>query len=138
MFRAPLGHFGQILLLMLHKLALVAHIWREEASQTSWVGPKSGGTSLPCPSFPTLNTVLNQSSSIARDGQGWCCAGFRKNSVAAPQGPPSKFCHLAPGHSSVHMLGSPRALFPMGMRHQSELITNASTSCLFWAMNNSL
>lgn len=69
-------------------------LWPTSGGKTSWVGPKSGGTSLPCPSFPTLNTVLNQSSSIARDGRGWCCAGFIKNSVAAPQGPPQQVLPL--------------------------------------------
>jgi len=41
---------------------------------------------LICPSFPALNAALRQCSSLARDGEGWCCAGFGKSPTAAPGG----------------------------------------------------
>lgn len=95
-------------------------------------------TRLCCPTFSTLDTALSQSSSLTGDGEGWCCAGFGKNSMAAPQGLLIKPCCVAPRHcASLHMHRSLRAL-PMGIRPQSHSVANGSNSSLSWAINNSV
>ena len=94
-------------------------------------------TRLCCPSFPTLSAAPSRSNPLARDGEGWCCAGLGNNSVAAPQGLPIEPCCVARGpRASLHACRSLRAL-PVGIRRQSHPLVDASHSSLFWAMNNS-
>lgn len=67
----------------------------KEETETRHKGPEEEGpqlsTRLCCPFFPALSPALSQFSLLARDSQdnsipGWCCTGFGKNSLAAPQG----------------------------------------------------
>ena len=97
-----------------------------------------GCSRLCCPSFPTLKAAQSPSNWLARAGEGWCCTRFGKNSLAAAWGLPIEPCCMAQGHGvSLCTRSSLRAL-PMGIRRQSHALVSASSSSLFWAINNSL
>ena len=89
------------------------------------------------PIFPNCDPALSQLNSLARDGEGWCCAGFGKNSTAAPQGLPVEPCCVAQGHGASLYTHRSLGVLAMGIRRQSHPVANASNSSLFWALNNS-
>ena len=89
------------------------------------------------PSFSTLSTHLRQCNLLAREGEGWCWAGFGTSSVAAAQGLPTEPCFMAQGHYASLLPRRPLRAFPMGTRHQRHPLADGSNSSLFWATKSS-
>lgn len=89
------------------------------------------------PSWPTLPTALSRSSWLARDGEGRCCAGSGKNSVAAPQGLPREPGCVAQGHCASLRAHRPRRALGVGIRRRRHAVVNASNDSLLWATNSS-